>query len=273
MTESSELVTAELRAAYDEQMRIGIPQDPPAGYHYERFGQLLRLTGRHRGFISTARDIGVRGAELDRLIAEHRDHFAARGEAVEWKTRDHDLPADLPQRLREAGFTPEDREAVMIGTTAELGAEPGAEPVLPDGVTIRQVEAEADLRRIADMESEVWGEEMGWLGDDLIGRVAAAPEQVCVLAAEAEGTVVSAAWLVIRPGSEFGGLWGGSTLAAWRKRGIYRALLARRAGIAADRGIRYLQVDASDDSAPILRRLGFHEVTVTTPYVWSPPTA
>ncbi|MFF2455131.1 GNAT family N-acetyltransferase, partial [Isoptericola sp. NPDC058082] len=77
--------------------------------------------------------------------------------------------------------------------------------------------------------------------------------------------------LVFRTGTEFAGLWGGSTLSAWRGRGIYRALVAARAHIAAVRGVRYLQVDASGDSAPILRRLGFHAVTTTTPYVWLPP--
>jgi hypothetical protein len=30
-------------------------------------------------------------------------------------------------------------------------------------------------------------------------------------------------------------------------------------------------VDASSDSAPILRRLGFQAITTTTPYVWTPP--
>jgi GNAT superfamily N-acetyltransferase len=64
-------------------------------------------------------------------------------------------------------------------------------------------------------------------------------------------------WLEIRPGSQFAGLWGGATLAEWRGRGIYRALVARRAQLAAARGVRYLQVDASSDSSPILQRLGF----------------
>lgn len=41
--------------------------------------------------------------------------------------------------------------------------------------------------------------------------------------------MVSAAWLVIIPGTEFAALWGGSTLAEWRRKGIYRALVARRA--------------------------------------------
>jgi 3-oxoadipate enol-lactonase len=36
--------------------------------------------------------------------------------------------------------------------------------------------------------------------------------------------------------------------------------------------VRYIEVDASDDSRPILERLGFVTVTTTTPYVWPPPT-
>jgi GNAT superfamily N-acetyltransferase len=108
---------------------------------------------------------------------------------------------------------------------------------------------------------------------DLTQRVAAAPDDIAVFAVydDATGQVVSAAWIVFYPETDFAGLWGGSTLEAWRKRGIYRALIAARAQLAATRGVRYLQVDASDDSAPILRRLGFRAITTTTPYVWTPP--
>ncbi|MFC5826490.1 GNAT family N-acetyltransferase [Nonomuraea insulae] len=260
MTDIDNLLTA-----YDEQMREA-PLSPPAGVTYERDGSLLRIVGQFRGFVSTPRDIGVRGSELDRLIARQRDYFAARDQAVEWKTREHDQPADLTDRLRAAGFIPEERETVLIGLAEEMTAA----PALPDGVTLRRVSQDADMHRIAAMESAVWGQDWGWLGDDLIARVSAAPDEIAVLVAEAGGEVVSAAWLVFRPGTEFASLWGGSTLAAWRGRGVYRALVATRAELAAARGARFLHVDASDDSAPILRRLGFHAVTTTTPYVWSP---
>src|SRR5262249_35538429 len=82
--------------------------------------------------------------------------------------------------------------------------------------------------------------------------------------------VVSAGWLRFQPGTQFAGLWGGATLSEWRGRGIYRALVARRGQLAAARGFRYLQVDASSDSAPILPRLGFQPTATTTPYIWSP---
>ena len=125
-----------------------------------------------------------------------------------------------------------------------------------------------DMRRIAAMESEVWAQDWSWLADDLAGRVATG--QFAVFVAEVGDQVVSSAWLVFKPGTQFAGLWGGATLAGWRGRGIYRALVARRAEAAAGRGVRYLQVDASDDSRPILERLGFVAVTTTTPYVWDP---
>ncbi len=254
-----------LLVAYDEQMR-GAPPIPPAGVRYEQDGPLLRIVGQYRGFISCPRDVGLRGIDLDRLIERQRAFFAARGEAVEWKTRGHDRPVDLVDRLRAAGFVPGEQETVMIGLASEMAGE----PVLPDDVRLRQVTTDADMRRIAAMESVVWGQDCGWLAGDLIGRVAAAPSEIAVLVAESGGEVVSAAWLVFRAGTESAGLWGGSTLLAWQGRGIYRALVAARASLAAERGVEFLQVDASEESAPILDRLGFQAVTTTTPYVWSP---
>ncbi|MCX5331385.1 GNAT family N-acetyltransferase [Streptomyces sp. NBC_00140] len=246
----------------------GAPPTPPAGVTYENDGPLLRIVGQFRGFVSGPRELGVDGDALDGLIVRQRDFFAARGEAVEWKTRGHDTPADLTERLRAAGFLPEDRETVLIGRAADMAVR---EPVLPDGVTLRTVTADADMHRIAAMESTVWGQDWSWLADDLIGRVAAAPDEISIHVAEADGEVVSAAWLAFRAGTAFASLWGGSTLAEWRGRGIYRALVTTRAALATARGVTYLHVDASDDSAPILRRLGFEAVTTTTPYVWNPP--
>ncbi|MCW8219460.1 GNAT family N-acetyltransferase, partial [Streptomyces griseolus] len=66
----------------------------------------------------------------------------------------------------------------------------------------------------------------------------------------------------------FAGLWGGGTVEHWRGRGVYRALVAHRAALAAERGYRHLQVDATDRSAPILRRLGFSALSTVTPYVY-----
>jgi GNAT superfamily N-acetyltransferase len=255
---------AELLAAYDEQLRgdaetSGVPSTTD--------GPVVRVEYPTRGFVSYRSLEGLDGSELDALIARQRDFFAARGQAVEWKTRGHDLPADLPDRLTAAGFVAEERETVVIAESAVVAARlQGRDAV--DGVTIRRTTDLADFERIAAMESTVWGEDWSWLTQDLASRHAAGDTDIYV--AVADGAVVSAAWAVHKPGTDFTGLWGGSTLAEWRGRGIYKALVAVRAARAVELGHRYLQVDASDDSSPILQRLGFLPVTTTTPYVFTP---
>ena len=258
--------TEALLAAFDAQARAE-PPNPPPGIRYEHDGPVLRVVGAARGFISAPPDTGLRGAELDRLIARQRDYFTGRGEAVEWKTFAHDQPPDLVARLRAAGFVAEDLETVLVGRTEQMATP----PVLPGGVVLRQVTADADMRRIADMESAVWGDDRGRTGDHLIRWAAAAPEDFLVLVAEAGTQVVAAGWISFLESSDFAGLWGGATLREWRRKGIYHALVAARAQLAAARRVPYLQVDASSDSAPILRRLGFQVLTTSTPYVWTPP--
>ncbi len=257
----------DLLTAYDSQIRATETTNLGPGVHVESDGPVVRVVGRHQGFISAPVDLRIEGEALAALVVRQRDYFAARGEGVEWKTRDHDRPAEVFEQLRAAGFEAEESETVLIGQAANLAGVPSP---LPHGVRIRQTTAEADLRAIAAMESVVWGEDLSWMGDDLIARVGLGPDVIAVLVAEAGGQVVSAAWLVANPGTDFAGLWGGSTLADWRRRGLYRALVTKRAKLAASWGVTYLHVDASEDSRPILERLGFVAVTTTTPFVWKP---
>lgn len=255
---------AALLAAYDAQLR-GRAALPGS----ERDGPVVRTAGLAGGGFVGYRDLGgLDGDELDALIARQVAFFADRGLRFEWKTHGHDLPEDLEEHLRAAGFAPEEREAVVIAEVAAIAAA----PALPDGVVLRAVAARADFERIAAMEDAVWGDDThGWLADMLEEEHTADPESLTVLVAEAAGDVVCAGWIRYERGTEFATLWGGGTRPEWRGRGIYRATVARRASLAAERGFRYLEVDASDDSRPILERLGFVPVTTTTPFVWRPP--
>jgi GNAT superfamily N-acetyltransferase len=257
----------DLLAAYDAQLRAHVHDRLPESVRSERDGPLLRTVGfGGQGWVEY-RDLGgLEGDELDRLIARQVEHFRASGERFEWKLHGHDLPADLPERLRAHGFEPEELETVVIARVEDIAAEPSP----PEGVTIREITERPDFRRIGRMEEAVWGDDHGWL-DDLAAEREVDPEGLRVFVAEAGDLVVSAGWIRFPSGTEFGTLWGGATLEEWRGRGIYRALVARRAHIAAENGRRYLETDASDDSRPILERLGFVAVTTTTPYVWSPP--
>jgi hypothetical protein len=265
-------VVSDLLAAYDAQVRDRVPDPLPRGVTVERDGPLLRFFGlAGRGFV-VYRDLGgIEGADVDELIARQVRVFAERGERFEWKLHGHDRPADLSQRLRAAGFVPEETETIVIAAVAEIAGEVR----LPDGVSLREVTSRADFERIAGLEQAVWGEEdqKSWLVDMLESERAVDPDALAIVVAEAGATVVCAAWIRFERGTEFATLWGGATLREWRRRGIYHAVVTYRANLAAAAGFRYLETDASDDSRPILERLGFTAVTTTTPYVWSPPTA
>jgi GNAT superfamily N-acetyltransferase len=260
---------ATLLSAYDTQLRGQLPDRLPEGVHAERDGPLLRLVGEKQGGFVEYRDLaGLEGAEVDELIARQVRVFAEHGQRFEWKLHGHDRPADLAQRLRAAGFVPEEAETVVIAPVAGVAGEPG----LPDGVSLREVSDRTDLDRIALLQQAVWEENHGWLADRLDAERAVDPDALTIVVAEADDAMVCAAWVRFARGTEFATLWGGGTLPSWRNRGIYRAVVTYRANLAAQRGFRYLQVDASDDSRPILERLGFVAVTTTTPFIWSPPT-
>jgi GNAT superfamily N-acetyltransferase len=259
----------ELLAAYDTQLRGRLPAKLPAGATVERDGPVLRFDFPHMGGFIGYRDLdGLDGDELDELIARQVRAFRELGKRFEWKLHAHDHPPDLVAHLDAAGFVPEDTETIVIARVEDIAAE----PQLPDGVVLREVTERADFERIAAMEEAVWGDDHGWLADTLESELAVDPDALTIVVAEAGDTFVSAAWMRFEPGTEFATLWGGATRPEWRGRGIYRALVAYRALLAAQRGARYLEVDASDDSRPILERLGFIAVTTTTPYIWSPST-
>ena len=256
---------SDLLAAHDAQLRTRLPDRLPEGEVVVRDGPLLRIHGGPSGGWILYRDLGgAEGEALDELIARQVAYFAPRERRFEWKHYGHDLPSDLPERLLAHGFGPEPTETVVIAPVDEIAGK----PVLPAGVSLREVTERADFERIQRLEEAVWDERSTWLPDMLESERAVDPDALTVVVAEAGDTVVCAAWIRYEGDTDFATLWGGATLREWRRRGIYRATVVYRANLAAARGKRYLETDASDDSSPILQRLGFVPVTTTTPYVF-----
>ena len=248
---------------FEAQLRARVPDPLPPGAEASWDGPVLRIDDPTSGGWVLYRDLA--GADIDELIARQVTWFGERGRRFEWKLYGSDEPADLPDRLRAAGFVPEEQETVVAAPVDAV-----AGPVeLPDGVSLREVDGRADFERIAVVEEAVWGER-SHVADMLEEEHSAGPDAITIVVAEAGEDVVCAAWIRFERGTDFGTLWGGATLPEWRRKGIYRATVAHRANLARDRGFRYLSVDASDDSRPILERLGFVALTTTTPYVWSP---
>jgi ribosomal protein S18 acetylase RimI-like enzyme len=259
----------DLLAAFEAQIRqdVGPAFD---GWVFERIGPILRATApadSHRGGGVLYSDFsGLSGDDVDAVIRETVEHFAVRGKEWEWKTYAHDVPADLTDRLAFAGLVPEELEALVIGEVSTVVAACGdAQP--PEGVVVREAGSDADFAGIAALSLAVWDEPGDHRVAELRREKAADPDALRILVAVADEQVVCAAWARFHAGTDFASLWGGSTHPDWRGRGIYRCLVGRRATEAAERGFRYLQVDASPNSRPILERLGMHVVSTTTPYI------
>jgi GNAT superfamily N-acetyltransferase len=259
----------QLRSRFDTQIRRSITSEGPHAVG-ERAGPVVRWTKTNgAGWSGVAwSDLGPDTA--DAAIADQVAFYAARGERFEWKLYDYDQPPDLGDRLRAAGFAAEEPESFMVAETERIAAALGpAEAILPAGVRLAPVTDEAGIDLMLQVTERVFGPDDEPRRDMLISQLRSSPAGTMVLALAGDEPVCSAR-MDFPPGTDFAGLWGGSTLPQWRGRGIYRALVAYRARLAATHGYRYLQVDASPQSRPILERLGFARLAATTPYVWSP---
>jgi predicted N-acetyltransferase YhbS len=257
--------TTLLLRAYDEQLRTDA--ETPSAVSVTRLGPLRLVTFLGgRGFV-TYRDLGQADETgVRELVVEATAHFRGDGgiTKVEWKTRGHDHAPGLHDALLEHGFVPEDPESIMIGEAEALAAD----VPLPDGVTLRRVTEEPDVRAMCAMQDEVFGAPVSDRTANAILRRQSLDDGMELWVAEAEGQIVSAGRLEPVADTEIAGIWGGSTRTGWRGRGIYRALTAARARSALALGKRLIHSDSTEYSRPILERYGFVKVSTTTPYVW-----
>ncbi|WP_210503084.1 GNAT family N-acetyltransferase [Nocardioides xinjiangensis] len=259
-----------LLAAYDEQLRTDA--EMARALDVRREGPLLWGVFDHGGFVSY-RDLGgLEGEELDDLVARTVAHYRDDTDVAsfEWKTRGHDRPADLGDRLVAHGLVPEPVETVMVGEASKLAVEVPLEDTPAGPVVVRRIEpgpgAEADVTRMLEAQEAVFGTGRGPSVRSSLAELEAGESEFWI--AEVGGRVVSGGRLTPVAGTDFAGIWGGSTLPELRGRGIYRALVAARARSAVSRGIRLIHSDCTDMSRPILQRAGLKAVTTTTPYVW-----
>lgn len=201
-------------------------------------------------------------SDADAVISQQIERFAAAPGPWEWKHYSYDRPPDLPRRLVDAGFTPEPEEALMVAEIADLDL--AVAP--PDGVVVRPVADDTDVRALVDVHNQVFGGEHTTIGEAVRAGLNVEPSTVAAFVAWAEEGPISGGRVEFHLDTDFASIWGGGTLPAWRGRGVFRSLVACRAAEAAARGFRYLQVDASPDSRPILQRLGFVQLATTTPF-------
>lgn len=255
-----------LRAAYDAQLRTDA--ETPSAIGVTRLGPLRLVTfAGGRGFV-TYRDLGDATAEsIRQLVPDALAHFRSDPDIrrVEWKTRGHDIAPGLHETLLQNGFVSDDPESIMIGDAHALALD----LPLPDGVTLRCVTDDPDVRAMSAMQDEVFGDPVSDEMAEALLRRLSLDDGMELWVAEAAGEIVTAGRLEPVAETEFAGIWGGATRADWRGRGIYRALTAARARSAIARGKTLIHSDSTDYSRPILERSGLIAVSTTTPYRWA----
>ncbi len=244
---------------FDAEMRIDPP--PEAGIRIEAVGGVVRAVG-HYACIGYS---NLSEADADRAIEEQVAYFTGRGQEVEWKVYGHDRPRDLGARLAVHGFEADEAETLMVFDLAhEIES-------APRGLVleVRRVRDDAGLDDLIKVDSEAFGRDGRGRAEQFRARLS--DPTLGLFVAYADGAPVASGRLEMPPGRSFAGLWGGGTIPAFRGRGIYRALVAKRAKEARGLGYRYLTVDARDStSRPILDRLGFAPLTTITGWVLRP---
>lgn len=193
------------------------------------------------------------GRPVGELIDEVADRARAWGRpALDWWVSEATLPADTERALVARGGQPKETVAVLA---YDLG---GGVPDLavPTDLRVAFVVDEPTVRDAGAVSARVWS--------DRAPTEAEIQRELRGLADPASAKVV--AYLDGRPAS-YGGctiagdaarLWGAATLAEYRGRGAYRAVLAERLQWAAAHGAAFAIVKGRvETSGPILRRAGF----------------
>jgi len=253
----------ELLAIYDQEMRIDLCLPEMI---YENTGRVVRDYSLvdAAGFIDYASlDKSCADAEIDAQVS----FFASLGFPFTWKVFNHDFPADLRQRLELRGFKIESPKALLV---LDIHNAPAFywSMTLPD--CVKKVTDPAGIVDIVRMEEEVWPAPRDWLRKRLIHSLETNPNRLSLFSVFIDGRIVSAAWTFYYPPTRFASLLGGSTLPDYRKRGYYTSLLVTRVREARQRGYRFLVVDASPMSKPILEKYGFQFLGFSTLCRWSP---
>jgi GNAT superfamily N-acetyltransferase len=251
---------AAILALYDQERRSGI--EVP-GMRREVTDCTIRgidLSG-HQSWVVLSR---LAGRTIDDVIRQEVSYFESLGHDFEWKVHAHESPPDLKELLAVRGFEIDETESILALDLTE------PRPSWPSvgGLEVRRITDPEKIGEVVMVNEQVWGEGRTWLSRRLADDLRNVPDLLSVYLVCADGVPACSGWIYFNPASQFAGLWGGSTLPAFRRRGLYTALLAARMNEAQRRGVRFLTIDARHMSRPIAEKHGFAVLTQATGCIW-----
>lgn len=211
----------------------------------------------------------------DDAIASEIEFFKNLGYGFEWKLFSYDTPDDMTERLLRFGFDEDEKEAIMVLPIADA-----PEKLLKKTtIDIRKASNPEMFLDVDKVYYEVWKDDPfadatpHKMSEWLLPRYEEHPESMSMYVVYVDDKPVCYGRVEFAENNPYASIWGGSTLEAYRRRGIYTQLVATRLQEAKARGCDYLTVDARPDtSMPILEKQGFIRIAYATAFNWEPGT-
>jgi hypothetical protein len=244
-----------LLALYDDVMRRNTIV---AGYDREQTPQLSRFTTR----TGSRRMIIWHRLSLENAVPTiDAEWESTQGRAAEltWKLYRHDSAHDeVRDALLARGYREKDHSTLMTTSVDDLLANL---PSPPESITVRQLTTPESLDAYQEIWDEVWPEEPNAsYVDDYRVLLRENDAGIVLFAGFAQNEEpITTGYMFHHPGHNFALLCGGTTKTKWRGQRAYTSTLVARANAAKARSVEFLAVEASPESEPILKRLGFVE--------------
>ncbi len=176
-------------------------------------------------------------SKLHDVIHQEVEYFRPLEQPFTWKVYDHDRLPSLKKNLESQGFVSDDDPAAVMVLDVKKAPASLFQSMQAD---IRRIDTGEGLKDVIHVLDQVWGGHNTWVNDRL-GSHLQIPGYLSVYVAYVENQPAAIAWTYF-PRGHFATLFAGSTIAEYRKQGLYTSLLATRLKEIRERGYRFAVV-------------------------------
>jgi len=260
--------TSNLLVRYDKDLRLRIMY-PEA--HKEITDDVVRIIRKAPG-MNVVSFTFANEARLDRVIDREVGYFRPMQQPFTWKVYDHDLLPSLKDKLASHGFAGDDDPAdVMVLAVAKAPAS----LLQPLAATAEKQNRKVEIRRVTELEGlkdiicvldQVYGGHNVWVNDRLGGHMQV-PGYISIYVAYVDDRPASIGWTYF-PQGQFATLFAGTTIAEYRRQGLYTSLLSARVQEIRQRGYQFAVVETGAMSKPIVAKHGFRRLTTVYDFEW-----
>ena len=241
---------------------------PPIARKLERLsipavtGRYARSTRIGHWLINLVGNACFTATNADLKIREVRDHFSRRKQAFGWLIGASSTPGDLGVRLEVAGFEKHVEFAGLRLKNMSLAISGNPELRIDRATEAEQAHVVRLYRAAYPLPGDV--------ADLLIDMHSSVGMTHYLAYVDGVPDPVAVASMLYMPDEPIAVLHGATTLEAYRKRGIYTSLIARRVADARSDGMRVAVMRADrKTSAPICEALGFQVYCDLNVYFWA----